>query len=380
MEALMMKKLSIVIMVKRVEPGLLAISDGRSKSIIPVFDGAKIIDYYLAPFVALGITSMSVVLQKDMAPVVDHIVYHYSAGKVRMLQESNALQKLFRIQNTEKMLFLRADAVFIADWSEIIRRLFSLDRAQIELTGEDGTTIGYYIQGSDYFKTLGSWCEEQEQSGWDIDRAWALISNNLRQNNSKLKCPGHLFGLRTVVEYYETHFELLRDMDMYLSVRSSLPGLEGSNESVSQIGNSGFVKDSILSQGCSIEGCVEHSILFSNVQVGKNAKVMNSIVMENNYVGEGAVVLNSIICDSSEFFSKMSPNIGEGAYIGENDPTGTNSESPHFLYRGITLIGRNVEIPRNFKISRNCYIASNTDRSALKEMKLVKAGDSVFAS
>jgi ADP-glucose pyrophosphorylase len=78
-------------MVKREEPGLLAISDGRSKSIIPVFDGARIIDYYLAPFVALGFKSMFVVLQKDMTPVMDHIVYHYSAGKVRMLQESNAV-------------------------------------------------------------------------------------------------------------------------------------------------------------------------------------------------------------------------------------------------------------------------------------------------
>jgi ADP-glucose pyrophosphorylase len=378
METLMMKKFSIVIMVKREEPGLLAISDGRSKSIIPVFDGARIIDYYLAPFVALGFKSMFVVLQKDMTPVMDHIVYHYSAGKVRMLQESNALLKLFRMQNTEKMLFLRADGVFIADWSTILRRLFSLDRAKVEIIGEDGTIIGYYIQDSEYFKKLGGWCAEQEGRGWELDRAWAAISNYLDPKTKKLKCTGHLFGLRTVVEYYDAHFELLRDMEMYISARSSLPGIEGSNESVSQIGNSGFAKDSILSQGCSIDGYVEHSILFSNVRVGKNAKVINSIVMEDNYIGEGAVVLNSIICDSSEFFSKVSPNIGEGAHIGEIDRTGSNSESPRFIHKGITLIGRNVEIPKDFKVSRNCFIASNIDRSALKEMKMVKAGDSVL--
>jgi ADP-glucose pyrophosphorylase len=283
------------------------------------------------------------------------------------------------MQKDEGMLFLRADGVFIADWSAIIGKLLSLDKAKVEILGEDGTIIGYYIQDSEYFQKLGSWCAEQEGSNWELDRAWALISNYLRPKIKKLKCTGYLFGLRTVVEYYEAHFALLRDTKTYLSTHSSLPGIEGSNESVSQIGNSGFVKDSILSPGCTIDGYVEHSILFSNVRVGKNAQVINSIVMENNYVGEAAIVLNSIICDSSEFFSRVSPNIGEGAHIGENDKTGSNSESPHFIYKGITLIGRNVEIPKDFKVSRNCFIASNIDRSALKEMKMLEAGDSVLA-
>ncbi len=380
MEALMMKKLSVVIMVKREEPGLLAISDGRSKSIIPVFDGARIIDYYLAPFVALGFKSMFVVLQKDMTPVMDHIVYHYSAGKVRMLQESNALLKLFKMQKIEKMLFLRADVVFLADWANIIERLFSLDMDKVEIIGEDGTIIGYYIQDTEYFGKLCNWCAEQDQSSWELDQAWSSIRNFLEPKTKKLKCTGHIFGLRTVVEYYEAHFKLLRDMEMYLSALSSLPGFEGSNKSGSQIGNLGVVKDSILSQGCSIDGNVEHSILFSNVRVGKNAQVMNSIVMENNYIGEDAVVLNSIICDSSEFFAKVAPNIGDGAHIGENDRTGSNSESPDFIRKGITLIGRNVEIPKDFKVSRNCFIASNIDRTALKGMEMVKPGDSVLIS
>lgn len=48
------------------------------------------------------------------------------------------------------------------------------------------------------------------------------------------------------------------------------------------------VVDSLLADGCVIEGTVENSILFRNVKVGKGAIVKNSIVMENGYIGENS--------------------------------------------------------------------------------------------
>ena len=48
------------------------------------------------------------------------------------------------------------------------------------------------------------------------------------------------------------------------------------------------VVNSLLADGCVIEGTVENSILFRNVKVGKGAVVKNSIVMENGKIGEGS--------------------------------------------------------------------------------------------
>lgn len=48
------------------------------------------------------------------------------------------------------------------------------------------------------------------------------------------------------------------------------------------------VSDSLVADGCVIEGTVENSILFRNVRVGKGAVIKNSIVMENGVIGEGA--------------------------------------------------------------------------------------------
>ena len=56
------------------------------------------------------------------------------------------------------------------------------------------------------------------------------------------------------------------------------------------------VTDSLVANGCIIEGTVENSILFRKVRVGRNAVIRNSIIMQNTNVGEDAV-LDYVICD-----------------------------------------------------------------------------------
>ncbi len=48
------------------------------------------------------------------------------------------------------------------------------------------------------------------------------------------------------------------------------------------------VKNSMLADGCIIEGTVENSIIFRNVKIKKGAIVRNSIIMQGTVIGEGA--------------------------------------------------------------------------------------------
>ena len=50
------------------------------------------------------------------------------------------------------------------------------------------------------------------------------------------------------------------------------------------------VKNSIIADGCVIEGTVENSILFRSVKVGKGAVIKNSIVMEDSIIMENATL------------------------------------------------------------------------------------------
>ena len=55
-------------------------------------------------------------------------------------------------------------------------------------------------------------------------------------------------------------------------------------------GNDAVVSNSIIADGCVIEGTVENSILFRSVRVGKGAVVRNSIVMEDSIIMDGASI------------------------------------------------------------------------------------------
>ena len=56
------------------------------------------------------------------------------------------------------------------------------------------------------------------------------------------------------------------------------------------------IKNSILADGCMLEGSVENSVLFRQVTIGKNAQVRNCVIMNDTVVGEGAQ-LECVILD-----------------------------------------------------------------------------------
>ena len=58
------------------------------------------------------------------------------------------------------------------------------------------------------------------------------------------------------------------------------------------------VVNSVVAEGCVIEGTVENSIIFRGVKVGKGAVVKNSILFQDTYVCEGAQ-LNCVIADKN---------------------------------------------------------------------------------
>jgi glucose-1-phosphate adenylyltransferase len=78
-----------------------------------------------------------------------------------------------------------------------------------------------------------------------------------------------------------------RNQPIYTKVRNSAPTryLPGA-----------CVKNSLIADGCVIEGTVENSILFRGVHVGKGTVIKNSILMQDTYTGDH-VRLGCVITD-----------------------------------------------------------------------------------
>lgn len=97
------------------------------------------------------------------------------------------------------------------------------------------------------------------------------------------------------------------------------------------------VTHTLLSEGCEIAGEVSESVLFSDVKVGKGAKVEYSILMPGAVVEEGATVQYSIIAPNAV--------IAEGASVG-----GTPEEAENKDDWGVAVVSEGVRIGKNQKI------------------------------
>ncbi len=129
-----------------------------------------------------------------------------------------------------------------------------------------------------------------------------VMSRNMQHANYRVyKYDGYFATINSFAEYYAYSMNLLTDpaaraalfnvknRPIYTKVRNSVPTYYGQNSSV---------KDSMIADGCNIEGVVENSILFRGVKVGRNATVKNCILMQDTIVGDGAF-LNHVITDKN---------------------------------------------------------------------------------
>ena len=237
--------------------------------------------------------------------------------------------------------------------------------------------ICFFVQKPLNLESVGEGGGELDDKSNDLDRLWDVYSKYLFDSSEVIFWDATCYRIRTVYEYYSLHLSMLKNIHEYFRVCTlSLPE-EHDEEYLSSIAQEGFLLNSWISHSCTIEGYVENSILFSNVRIGRGARVINSIIMHNNYIGEGACVEHSVICDCEDLLPKLLPNIGEGSKIGDIGSSGYNRLYPDYIRGGLTLIGRNVEVPKDYRIPGNCYVASNTDRATFKARGRMRDGDSI---
>ena len=112
------------------------------------------------------------------------------------------------------------------------------------------------------------------------------------------KFDGYYAGVNSLQKYYKHSMELLNKdtrnelfgaRDIYTKVRDSAP---------SKYSQNAVVKNSLISDGCLIDGTVENCILFRGVKVGKGSVIKNSIVMQDSVIGEN-VELDCVITDKN---------------------------------------------------------------------------------
>ncbi len=132
---------------------------------------------------------------------------------------------------------------------------------------------------------------------------------------------GACWRIDSVQSYFKFNMDILNpenrrglfrdDLPVYTKVRDEMPAYYG--DEVSAI-------NSIVADGCTIEGRVENSVLFRGVKIAPDAYVKNCIIMQDGQVQSGAYIENCIL-DKQAVIKKNARLIGPESYpivIGKN--------------------------------------------------------------
>lgn len=112
------------------------------------------------------------------------------------------------------------------------------------------------------------------------------------------------------------------------------------------IGCSADVENSIVAEGCDINGKVEYSVLFNNVVVEQGATVIDSIIMPGTVIKSGAVIEYAMIA--------------ENCVIGENAHIGCQPENTTDLNNwGVAVIGSGVTVDSGCSVAPKEMISSD---------------------
>ncbi len=106
------------------------------------------------------------------------------------------------------------------------------------------------------------------------------------------------------------------------------------------------VQNSMITEGCVIEGTVDFSVIFAGVTIEEGAVVRDSIIMPGSVVKKGAVVDYTIVA--------------EQAVIGENAVIGARPEKMENISEwGVTVIGNGVTIGAGVNIAPKSMVETD---------------------
>jgi glucose-1-phosphate adenylyltransferase len=151
---------------------------------------------------------------------------------------------------------------------------------------------------------------EDETSSFDFGKN--IIPNTLLQGLDVFayKFKGYWKDVGTIQSLWEANMDLLEEeppFDLYdpnWKIYSVNP-----NQTPQYIGKDACVEQSVINEGCHIEGEVQHSVLFYDVRVGEGSLVKDSVIMPGARIGKDVTIHRAIVASCAV--------IEDGATVGE---------------------------------------------------------------
>ena len=207
-------------------------------------------------------------------------------------------------------------------------------------------SMGIYIFNRDILEKYLT--EDENDPNSENDFGNNIIPNLLKDGRKMFayRFSGYWKDVGTISSLWEANMEIMdpetsginlfdEDWKVY-SRNSGLPG--------HKIGANAVIENSMITDGCRIDGSVKHSILFAGVKVEEGAKVEDAVIMGNAVIKAGAKVEHCIVAENAV--------IGEYAIVGAmptEDEKGVATVGPGVVVGSRALIGPKAMVDKNVK-------------------------------
>ncbi|PRR93730.1 glucose-1-phosphate adenylyltransferase subunit GlgD [Bacillus atrophaeus] len=158
---------------------------------------------------------------------------------------------------------------------------------------QDGQSLQIYLMSSKLLKDLIYGHAEKD---------YKTIQEAVEKESSTLTvCPYEYSGYAAVIDsvekYYLHSMQLIQPSFWQQVFLPQLPiYTKVKDEPPTKYGKHSAVRNSLVANGCVLEGEVENCILFRGVHIGKGTKLKNCIIMQKTQIGENCV-LEQVISD-----------------------------------------------------------------------------------
>jgi glucose-1-phosphate adenylyltransferase len=227
---------------------------------------------------------------------------------------------------------------------------------RLQSLGEDhrGASAALASMGVYAFRTEALVRGLRQEAPRDIYRH--LLSSMLARGDHLITFPfeGYWADMETVAAYWRASMELLREdaplglLDPEWPIRT-----RGARRPPASLRPGASVSSSLISDGCTIEGRVEGSVLSPGVHIMRGAVVRDSVVLDDANIGPQATVERAIL--------DKNVVVGERVHIGVR---GLRASDARFALRagnGIAVIGKNTHLPDGYRVTRGEMIGCDLD-------------------
>ena len=330
----------------------------RTQASVPFGGRYRLIDFVLSSMVNAGIKDVNVITSYNYQSLVDHLGSGKDwdlarrTGGLRVLtpyiasystrgtsRYDTRLDALYTISDAlaktkdELLVIADADAIYNLDLNDMIARhkesgadmTFAVKR--MTLSGNQSEQYNLYSSDAEGNLTEVAAHPKYIEGEWDVSmNLWianrtfllsaiqdaaahgydsltkGIVARYMNRADIKVYRYDGFFACNTCLEdYFATSMQLTTDKEMrdgLFSEKNRPIITKVRNSPSTQYVEGSSVKNSMIADGCVIEGTVENCILFRGVRIAKGSVVKNCILFQDTMVGEGSS-LSCVITDKN---------------------------------------------------------------------------------